>query len=192
MRVLALVSLSAVAASLLVSSVAGYALLRRCHVLSSKTIVMGRQRPTMAMADDVRRSVTITTVTARTLLLVLLLAGCSNDPPTAREPGAAALPATAPPRATAAGDAPDVCAGIRRRFDAALAARTDSCSTAADCGCYNPVGGPHLGCGGVTDTATVAKLAEIEQEFHARRCAWTHNCAAWTCAPACVNKRCTS
>jgi len=124
-------------------------------------------------------------VSPRTLLLVLLTIGlgCSNDPPAARESGGAKP-------AAPAGSA-DACAEIRRRFDAALATRTDACATDADCGCYNPVAGPHLGCGGVTDAATVARLAAIQQEFHAKQCAWTHNCAAWACAPKCVSKRCS-
>jgi hypothetical protein len=130
-------------------------------------------------------------VTARTLLLILLLGSCSGDPPAARDPGGGGSATTVPPRVTAPADAADACAEIRRRFDAALATRTDRCGTAADCGCYNPVGGPLLGCGGVADAATVAKLAEIEKEFHARRCAWTHQCGPWACAPQCVNQRCT-
>jgi hypothetical protein len=128
----------------------------------------------------------LSTVTPRSLLLALLVIGCSKDPPA---PPAPAPPASAPPPSP--GNAADPCVDIRKRFDAALATRTDACATAADCGCYNPVGGPHLGCGGVTDAPTVAKLAAIEREFHARSCAWTHNCAAWACTPSCVNKRCT-
>jgi hypothetical protein len=133
-------------------------------------------------------------MTVRTLLLVLLVVGCSSEPPAAPKSGGRGSATVTPPETTApadAADAGDACAEIRRRFDAALATRTDRCSTAADCGCYNPVGGQHLGCGGVSDAATVAKLAEIEKEFHARRCTWTHQCGPWACAPQCVNQRCT-
>lgn len=121
-------------------------------------------------------------MTSRSLLLILLAVGCSSE-----APPAATATATAPPPPAAT----DACADIRRRFDAALGKRTDACSTAADCGCFNPVGGPHLGCGGVTDAATVAGLAAIEKDFHAQRCAWTHSCAAWACAPRCIDQRCT-
>ena len=129
-------------------------------------------------------------VTARTLILVLLVVGCSSDPPAAPKTGGSGSVTATSPGTPAPADAADACAEVRRRFDAALATRTDGCSTAADCGCYNPVGGPHLVCGGVTVAATVAKLTEIEKEFHAGRCAWTHQCGPWACAPKCVNQRC--
>jgi hypothetical protein len=138
--------------------------------------------PAASKAD--LRAVRSQVVLPRTMLLVLLAVGCAKEAPPA--------PTSAPPApATAPAGATDACVDIRGRFDAALAKRTDACSTAADCGCYNPVGGPHLGCGGVADAATVARLAAIEQELHARRCAWTHSCAASACAPRCVGGRCT-
>jgi hypothetical protein len=87
---------------------------------------------------------------------------------------------------------PDRCADIRARFRATYAARTDACTTDSDCGCWAPVGGPEMHCGGVTDATTAAKLADIEREFHAASCAWTHQCAAWACRPRCVASRCSS
>lgn len=93
---------------------------------------------------------------------------------------------SAPPKAEPA----DPCDAIRGRFNATHAARKDTCTTDTDCACYNPVGGPQLGCGGVTDAATAAKLAEIEKEFHAARCAWTHQCGARVCTPKCNAGRC--
>jgi hypothetical protein len=84
------------------------------------------------------------------------------------------------------------CASIRARFNEAHAKRTDTCSTNSDCACFNPVGGPQLGCGGVTDAATSKKLDAIEAEFHAASCPWTHQCPASACMPKCVSGRCAS
>jgi hypothetical protein len=89
----------------------------------------------------------------------------TNAPPRPSE--ATGGPAVAPTVATTTGGS---CADIRARFNAAHAARTDVCKSDGDCGCFNPVGGPQLGCGGVTDAATVAKLSVIEAEFHAASC----------------------
>lgn len=98
-------------------------------------------------------------------------------------------PATREPPSAAGGNA---CADIRARFNAEHAKRTDACSANSDCGCFDPVGGPALGCGGVTDSATSKKLDAIEAEFHAASCPWTHQCAASVCAPKCVAGRCSS
>ena len=86
--------------------------------------------------------------------------------------------------------ATDPCVAIRARFAAALATRTDTCTTAADCVCYNPVGGSDEGCGGVTDAGTGAKLAALQKEFDTAACHYTHNCAAWSCVPVCTAGRC--
>lgn len=125
-------------------------------------------------------------------LLAALVLGCSSERPPAPHPAPVApAPAITAPRVDAAGtpDA-DACVAIRARFAQVLAARTDRCDTDADCACYNPVGGPDEGCGGVTDATTARALAAIEVEFHAAKCPWTHNCGAWGCAPTCDQHRC--
>ena len=43
---------------------------------------------------------------------------------------------------------------------------------------------------GITDAATATKLAAIEQEFHAAKCSWLEDCAAWSCAPK-VSGKCS-
>jgi hypothetical protein len=82
------------------------------------------------------------------------------------------------------------CNEIRARFDARLERATNACSSDADCGCYNPVGGEKLGCGGVTDVAAARELASIEKEFHAVPCEWTHQCGSQVCTPKCESGRC--
>jgi hypothetical protein len=107
-------------------------------------------------------------------------------PPTATEapPTAASTPA---PVADGATGGTDRCADIRARFNAELAKKSDACTTAADCACYGAEGG---GCGGVTDSATARRLAPISEEFHKENCRYTALCAAWSCAPKCVNGLC--
>jgi hypothetical protein len=114
-------------------------------------------------------------------------AAVTREPPPSITPSGSVAPAAATTPASA-----NACADIRARFNAAHAKRTDTCSADSDCACFNPVGGPQLGCGGVTDAATSKKLGAIEAEFHAASCPWTHNCAAWACAPKCVAGRCSS
>jgi hypothetical protein len=118
-----------------------------------------------------------------------LALGCAGDrAATPRdEPAQRAEPA-APRDEPAAQDVPppdDRCAAIRARFTAVHAERTDTCKQDADCACFNPVGGPALGCGGVTDAKTGAELAAIEREFHAASCEWTHQCGPSRCDPQC-------
>jgi hypothetical protein len=121
------------------------------------------------------------------VIVVVALAACSSKGQPAPDP----MPAPVVLDATPAPKPVDACADIRARFTAMYATRTDTCTTAADCGCYNPVGGPEMGCGGVTDATTVAKLGAIQQEFHAAGCQFTHDCAAWQCDPKCTAGRCS-
>lgn len=134
------------------------------------------------------------------MVLVAAGASCDRTPATREPPPLDASPrrglpdaVEVAPSAIPAGDAAtlDPCADIRARFNAVHAARTDTCKSAGDCACFNPVGGPQLGCGGVTDATTAKKLAAIEAEFHAASCPWTHNCGPWKCEPQCVAGRCT-
>lgn len=113
------------------------------------------------------------------VLLIVWVLGCDTS--------SAGGPATA---GSGSGSVSARCEDIRSRFRATLAKRTDACKTAADCGCYNPVGGPDEGCGGVTDNATIAKLDVLQREFEKVPCAWTHQCGAWACAPRCDAGRC--
>jgi hypothetical protein len=128
------------------------------------------------------------------VVAVVFLIACGSETkpgapaPVAPPPAGSAAPPATPPPATA--DAADPCPAIRARFAAALAARTDACKTDGDCACYNPVGGDDEGCGGVTDAPTAKQLETIEAEFHAASCRFTHNCAAWQCAPKCKAGRC--
>ena len=129
------------------------------------------------------------------------LVACERSPSTVQGPASAngdaraaeGRPTPAAPTSTtpAGPSTSDTCAAIRARFNAVHAARTDDCVSDADCGCFNPVGGPHLGCSGVTDVATANKLQDIQREFHAASCPWTHNCAAQLCAPKCRSGRCS-
>lgn len=82
------------------------------------------------------------------------------------------------------------CDAIRKAHVDALAMASGACTTAADCACYNPVGGPPQGCGGVTDATTATTLSAIERDFHAARCQYTHQCGASVCAPRCDAGRC--
>jgi hypothetical protein len=86
---------------------------------------------------------------------------------------------------------PDACVGIRARFNAEYARRTDTCQAASDCACYNPVGGKELGCGGVTDAATAKRLEAIQADFFAASCEFETHCAAWICAPRCESGHCS-
>lgn len=82
------------------------------------------------------------------------------------------------------------CDEIVKRFRDRLAAATNTCKTAADCGCHNPVD-PATGCGGVVDQETAAQLSSIESEFHKSACTWQVQCAPRRCQPSCVQGHCT-
>src|SRR4051812_16265677 len=125
----------------------------------------------------------------RCLILVIALAACSKEHKgaPAAPPGPAPVvdaPPTMPPAPAQAR-----CAEIAARFEAALHAASGLCATAAECACYNPVA-KSAGCGGVTDRATADQLSALEAEFHQASCRWPVECAAWSCAPKCVNGHC--
>jgi hypothetical protein len=105
-------------------------------------------------------------------------------------PAATTSPAAATSPDAAAAAAAGPCTALAARFKHAVDTAPGSCATAADCACYNPVAAG-LGCGGVTDRTTSATLATIEAEFHAAKCSWPLECAAWNCAPRCQSGHCT-
>jgi len=128
----------------------------------------------------------------RALLILIFLSACGAEPPapSSAAPPASEAPGAAPPPAEPPVVA-DPCEAHRAAFRAALAAATGSCTSAADCGCFNPVVA-EAGCGGITDAATSARLGAIEGDYFRAGCDWPHACAAWSCEPTCHAGRCTN
>ena len=111
----------------------------------------------------------------------ILALGCGAEPPQ-QSPEPEPAPAPAPVSA---------CDGHSADFRARMATATGSCTSDAECGCFNPVVG-EAGCGGITDRASSDALGVIEATFHADACPWPHRCAPWACEPACREGRCVN
>ena len=109
-----------------------------------------------------------------TLVLAALLPACHAD---------GAAPQAPEPSST--------CEGHGDDFRARMATATGSCTTDSECGCFNPVVA-EAACGGITDRASADALGVIEAAFHASGCPWPHQCAAWSCEPACREGRCVN
>ena len=80
------------------------------------------------------------------LVCSLLFVACAKDgeqaggtPPSAKQPPAADAPPSGEDDDSTAPAAADRCAEIAAEFRDTLEAATGACTTAADCGCYNPV-----------------------------------------------------
>jgi len=69
----------------------------------------------------------------------------------------------------------DRCMELSEEFEKVLAGGPGKCKKPADCAAYRA--GVGQNCGGVTDKATAAKLARISDEFFAKDCDYTVNCA---------------
>jgi hypothetical protein len=127
-------------------------------------------------------------------LALALVFGCGSGRENSETPAPEPSPATAPAPAAETDDDGEpendsACSVIQEEFRRTLETATGQCVTDDDCGCFSPVAG---GCGGITDSATTARLGEIEARFHAADCPWPNQCGPWACVPFCEAGRCSN
>ena len=84
------------------------------------------------------------------------------------------------------------CDALTERWSTTLAHAPGTCTTAADCACFNGGIEKAHGCGGVTDRATAEALEQVRADFAKAQCKSGIDCGAWACAPKCAAGRCTN